>query len=59
MDKFCIVTEFCPNGSIDSYLQSHWPSKDIKLDWICGIAAGMTHLCKEGVVSVTHQVGDE
>lgn len=50
IEKFCIVTEFCNEGSIDKYLNIHNPSKIERLQWIKGIAAGMAHLAREGVV---------
>lgn len=52
IDKLCIVTEFCPNGSILSYMKLNKPSNDEKRAWIEGIAAGMAHLAKEEVVQL-------
>lgn len=52
-DTLCLVTEYCANGSLDRYIKSHpnMPGK-ICSQLIKGIAIGMSHLAKQGVVSV-------
>lgn len=53
IEKLCLVTEFCVNGSLDKYIHSRPPlKKKIVYNLIKGIAVGMTHLTKEGVVSI-------
>lgn len=53
IEKLCLVTEFCANGSLDKYIHSHPPlKKKIVFNLIKGIAVGMTHLTKEGVVNL-------
>lgn len=44
------MTEFCADGSIDSFLKNKNATNAVKKQWIAGIAAGMSHLATEGVV---------
>ena len=50
--ELCIVTEYCANRSLDKYIQVHKKAISVEqnVKWINGIAAGMYHLAKEGVV---------
>ncbi|PRP86868.1 hypothetical protein PROFUN_03616 [Planoprotostelium fungivorum] len=45
-----MVTEFCEGGSLYEYIRKNQCGIDVKLSWISGIALGLLHLHKEGVV---------
>ncbi|PRP89101.1 hypothetical protein PROFUN_01821 [Planoprotostelium fungivorum] len=45
-----MVTEFCEGGSLYEYIRKNQCGIDVKLGWINGIALGLLHLHKEGVV---------
>lgn len=49
-DRLCIVTSYCENGSLYSYVRSHSLSKDEVMKLLRGVAAGMYHLVQEGFV---------
>lgn len=51
VNPLCLVTDFMSNGNLRSYLDKN-PNIDFnrKTEWIKGIAAGMDHLGKEGIV---------
>ena len=48
----CAVAEYCSGGSLRSYikLESEQINENLELFWIVGIAAGMSHLAREGIV---------
>jgi len=55
---FCIVTEYCPNGSLAAYLKENPDvDGDTLLSFIRGIAAGMLHL--HSVCKVVHRFSCE
>jgi len=43
------VTEYCTNGSLQTYLQSNILDVDSIVKMVRGIAAGMFHLATEGI----------
>jgi serine/threonine protein kinase len=50
---FCIVTEFCANGSLLQYLLKHSDvTPAMELSILTGIAKGMLHLHSENIIHV-------
>ena len=50
-NPFCLVTEFCPLGSLSQYLRDNAEiPKSVLLNILKGVAAGMDHLHREGLV---------
>ncbi|PRP82193.1 hypothetical protein PROFUN_10402 [Planoprotostelium fungivorum] len=49
-DPTSIVTEFCQNGSLYSYLRKIDCELEVKMHFIVGIARGMLHLHKENII---------
>jgi serine/threonine protein kinase len=50
-NELCLVMEFCSNGSLERMLRTNYNIPQVmKLRWIKGIAAGLYHLSKVGLV---------
>ena len=47
-----IVTEYFPNGNLRSFLntKSNVIDSNLEMGWVVGIAGGMLHLTKEGII---------